>query len=63
MKFLLECLIAIFLHPVAFILALIHIAGRTDLNPTQKVLWGIVVFLWGIGPILYLVFGNGELWA
>ncbi len=62
MKFLLECLIAVFLHPVAFVLCLIHLAGRTDLNTTQKVMWGIVVIIWGIGPILYLLFGNGEFW-
>ncbi len=62
MKFLLECIVAVFLHPVAFVLALIHIAGRADLNTAQKVIWGVVVVLWGIGPILYLVFGKGELW-
>ncbi len=62
MKFLFECLIAVFLHPVAFILCWINLAGRTDLNTTQKVLWGIVAVVWGIGPILYLIFGQGELW-
>ncbi len=62
MKFLFECLLAIFLHPVAFVLSLIHLAGRTDLNTTQKILWGIVVIVWGIGPIMYLVFGKGQLW-
>ncbi len=62
MKFLLECLIAIVLHPIAFILCLIHLAGRTDLNTTQKVIWAIVVVVWGIGPILYLLVGRGEFW-
>ena len=27
-----------------------------------KVFWIIVAFPWGIGPILYLVFGGGKFW-
>ncbi len=62
MKLLLECLLAIFLHPIAAVLCWIHLAGRTDLTMVQKILWGLVSFVWGIGPILYLAFGNGQLW-
>ena len=62
MKVLLEILISIFLHPLAFVLALINIIGRDDLTDGQKVLWAIVCVLWGIGPILYFLVGGGELW-
>lgn len=62
MKLLLEILIAIFLHPVAWILVLIDLAGRDDLTTAQLILWGAVSIVWGIGPILYIMFGNGELW-
>ncbi len=50
------------LHPIAFVLALINIAGREDLNGVQKMIWAIVCFFWGIGPILYLLVGGGRLW-
>ena len=62
MKFLLEVLLAIFLHPIAFILAIINISGRRDLNVVQKLAWGIISVVWGIGPILYVLLGNGQLW-
>ncbi len=62
MKILFELLLSIFLHPIAMVLSWLSLAARDDLNTTQKIIWAIVVFLWGIGPILYLVFGNGELW-
>lgn len=62
MKLLIEILLAVFLHPVAFVLCLIHLAGRTDINVSQKVIWAVVCFLWGIGPILYVLFGDGGLW-
>lgn len=61
-KFVIEILLAIFLHPLAFILALINIAGRNDLNTLQKVGWGVICVVWGVGPILYMVLANGELW-
>jgi hypothetical protein len=61
-KLILELLIAIFLHPLAFILALINIVGRNDLNGVQKILWVVICIFWGIGPILYMVLSNGELW-
>ena len=61
-KLILEVLIAIFLHPLAFILAVINIASRNDLNGMQKILWGVICIVWGIGPILYMLLSNGELW-
>ncbi len=62
MKLLLEILLAIFLHPIAFVLCLINIIGRSNLTILQKVVWAIVTFIWGIGPILYLLVGGGEMW-
>ena len=62
MKLILEIVVALILHPVAFVLALVNIAGRDDLTPAQKVLWGVVSVLWGIGPILYVIAGGGSLW-
>jgi hypothetical protein len=62
MKLLLEILISLILHPVAFILALVNIAGRSDLNTVQKVIWAVVCVFWGIGPILYVLVGGGTLW-
>jgi type IV secretory pathway VirB2 component (pilin) len=62
MKLLLEILLSLILHPVAFILALVNIAGRNDLNTTQKVIWAVVSVFWGVGPILYVLVGGGALW-
>jgi hypothetical protein len=61
-KFIVEVLLAIFLHPVAFILCIIDIVNRNDLSGAWKVLWVIVAFFWGIGPILYILFARGKLW-
>jgi Phospholipase_D-nuclease N-terminal len=62
MKLLIEILLAIILHPIAFILCLINILGRGDLNVLQKVVWIVVTLIWGIGPILYLLVGSGKMW-
>lgn len=62
MKLLIEILIAVFLHPVAFVLVVIDLAGRDDLTDAQKIVWGIVSLVWGIGPVLYMLAGNGKLW-
>ncbi len=62
MKLLLEVLIAIILHPVAWILVLVNLAGRNDLTTAQKLIWGIFSIVWGIGPILYILVGGGTLW-
>jgi len=61
-KFLVEILMAIFLHPVAFVLCVINIVNRTDMGGVSKVLWIIISFFWGIGPILYLLLGGGTFW-
>ncbi|HKA49489.1 MAG TPA: hypothetical protein VKK19_07870 [Candidatus Dormibacteraeota bacterium] len=62
MKLLIEILLAIFLHPIAFVLCLINILGRADLTALQKLVWAIVTFVWGLGPILYVLVGDGEMW-
>lgn len=62
MKLLLEIVIAIFLHPIAFVLAVINIVGRNDLTGLQKAVWIVVCLVWGIGPILYVLVGGGRLW-
>jgi hypothetical protein len=62
MKLFLEVVIAVILHPVAFILMLINLAGRTDLGSTKKVVWAVVGLVWGIGPILYLLVADGAFW-
>ena len=61
-KLVLEIALAVVLHPVALVLSWINIAGRTDLSTLQKILWAVVCFVWGIGPILYILFGGGTLW-
>lgn len=62
MKLLLEIVIAIILHPVAVVLLWINLLGRSDLTTAQKLVWAIVGLVWGIGPILYILVGGGELW-
>jgi hypothetical protein len=62
-KLLVEVLISIFLHPIAFVLVIVNLAGREDLTAAQKIIWGIVSFVWGIGPILYILVGGGVLWG
>jgi len=62
MKLLLEILLAIFLHPIAFVLCLINILGRGDLSVLQKIIWIVVTLVWGIGPILYVLVGGGDMW-
>jgi hypothetical protein len=62
MKVILEVLVALILHPVAFLLVLVNLAGRNDLTPAQKIVWGVVSIVWGIGPILYVIVGGGSLW-
>lgn len=61
-KFIVEVLIAIFLHPIAFVLAVINIVNREDMSGLAKVLWIVISFFWGIGPILYILLGGGKLW-
>jgi hypothetical protein len=61
-KLLIEFVIALILHPLAVILAWINIAGRSDMGFVQKVLWALVSMIWGVGPILYILLGEGQLW-
>jgi hypothetical protein len=61
-KLLLEILLAIFLHPIAFVLCIINILSRSDLSGLKKVLWIIITFFWGIGPILYILLADGAFW-
>lgn len=61
-KLIVEILLAIFLHPVAWVLCVINIVTRTDMGGLKKVLWIIITFFWGIGPILYILLGDGALW-
>lgn len=61
-KFLVEVVLAIFLHPVAFVLCVIDIVNRKDMGGVAKVLWIVISFFWGIGPILYLLLGSGKFW-
>jgi hypothetical protein len=62
MKLLLEIVISAILHPLAYLLALINILGRNDLNAGQKLIWAVICIVWGIGPIVYILIGGGELW-
>lgn len=62
LKLLVEVLLAIFLHPIAFVLCIINIVGRGDMSGLKKVVWIIVTFVWGIGPILYILVGDGAFW-
>ena len=62
MKRVLEILVAIFLHPIAWILMVFNLLGRTDLSDGKKVIWTVVGIIWGIGPILYILVADGALW-
>jgi len=61
-KLIVEILLAIFLHPIAWVLCVINIVNRTDMSGAKKVIWIIVTFVWGIGPILYVLLGDGGFW-
>ncbi len=62
LKLIFEILISAILHPLAVVLMWINLAGRDDLDSPRKVLWAIVGLVWGIGPILYILVGDGALW-
>jgi hypothetical protein len=62
MKLLVEILLAVILHPIAFVLCLINILGRQDLSGLQKLVWIVVTLVWGVGPILYVLVGGGSMW-
>ena len=62
MKLLAEILVAIILHPIAWVLCIINIVGRANMSGLAKLLWILITFFWGIGPILYVLLGGGEMW-
>jgi hypothetical protein len=62
MKLIVEILLAIFLHPIAWVLCVINIVGRQNMTGLKKVLWIIITFFWGIGPILYVLLADGAFW-
>jgi hypothetical protein len=62
MKLLVEILLAIFLHPVVWVLCVINIVNRQDMGGVGKLLWILITFVWGIGPILYVLFAKGAFW-
>ena len=61
-KLIVEIVLAIFLHPIAFVLCVIDIVNRQELSGLSKLLWIIVTIFWGIGPILYILLGRGKFW-
>jgi hypothetical protein len=62
MKLLIEILIAIILHPIAVILVWFDLLSRSNMSGSKKLVWAVVALIWGIGPILYILLGDGELW-
>lgn len=62
MKMLFQILVAVVLHPIALVLMILNILGRSDLDGGKKAVWSLVGVLWGIGPILYITIGDGALW-
>ena len=62
MKLVLQILVAVILHPIAVVLMWLNLAGRSDIGTAQKIIWAIVGVIWGIGPILYILVGDGALW-
>ena len=62
MKLLIEVLVSIILHPLAVVLMWIHLAGRSDLGTGKKLIWAVVGIVWGLGPILYILLADGQLW-
>jgi hypothetical protein len=61
-KLAIEVVLAIVLHPLAVVLAWISLARRRDLSLAQKLIWAVICLIWGIGPILYILLGDGSLW-
>ena len=62
LKLIFEIVMAIFLHPLAWVLCVINIVTRTDLTGFKKCLWIVITFFWGVGPILYVLLGDGAFW-
>lgn len=62
MKLVFEIVLSIILHPIAMVLMWLNLAGRSDLDPTRKIVWFIVSIIWGLGPILYILIEEGSFW-
>jgi Phospholipase_D-nuclease N-terminal len=62
MKLLFEVLVSVILHPIAMLLMILNLIGRSDIDGGKKLVWTLVALLWGIGPILYITVGDGSLW-
>jgi hypothetical protein len=62
MKLLFEILLSIILHPIAMILMWINLLARADMSGFKKFIWFVVSLIWGLGPILYLLVAEGDLW-
>ena len=62
MKLIVEVLLSIFLHPIAMVLMWIDVIRREDLGGLEKLVWIIIGIVWGVGPIVYVLVGGGELW-
>jgi hypothetical protein len=62
MKLLFEILVSAILHPIAVILMWLNLASRDDMSQGKKIIWAIVGLVWGVGPILYMLVGDGDLW-
>jgi hypothetical protein len=62
MKRFFEIVVSIILHPIAYLLMLVNLIRRNDLTDGRKILWGCIGFLWGVGPIVYILVGDGQLW-
>ena len=62
MKLLIKIVICLIFHPIAVVLTWINILGRSDLSGFKKAVWMIICLVWGIGPILYILVGDGDLW-
>lgn len=62
MKLLLEILLSIILHPIAMLLMWINLLARTNIDGFKKFIWFVVSLIWGLGPIVYILVGDGTLW-
>jgi hypothetical protein len=62
MKLFINIFVAVALHPIAMVLVWLDLARRTDLSDRAKWTWGIIGFVWGIGPLLYISLADGKFW-
>ena len=56
-----DILLAIFLHPLAFLLICIELLNRNDMSLLKKFVWGGICLIWGVGPILYVFFEHSRI--